>query len=414
MRVAVVAPDLRPGGGVAEKTMFVARSLRRHLGADVTLVSLATSSVDDCSRLIRRPRTWTRSLHGSYRQEEFAVDHCGAWAAEIEATRYWSRDEVTRRVGGVDVVHVVAGTPAWAWPVRAFRGSLVVHFASFASHERARHPGDWRSPAGLWRRAMTSAVSRMERAALRRASLVVAVNDTRRRQVEAIVGPARRVVTAHTGVDTNRFTPGPYREDGYLLAVGRLADARKNLSLLLRAYAAARACLPCLPRLLLAGHNGPSPRCWRLIAQLGLAESVEYVGAVNRAGLATLYQGASAFVLSSDEEGQGIVILEAMASGLPIVATACVGPPELITHEREGLLVPVGSVAGMTAALIRLWEDPSLRRRLAVAARSRAVAEFSLEVTGIRLCQLYRSAGLVSETQFHASPAARMAAAKLV
>jgi glycosyltransferase involved in cell wall biosynthesis len=243
---------------------------------------------------------------------------------------------------------------------------------------------------------MTSVVTGMERAVLRRASLVVAVNETRRREVEAIVGSRHRVATAHTGVDVSRFTPGPYRDDGYLLTVGRLADARKNVSLLVRAYASARARVPSLPRLVLAGHSGPPAECCRLVAELGLAESVQYLGAVNRSELASLYHGASAFVLSSDEEGQGIVILEAMASGLPIVATACVGPPEIVTHDREGLLVPVRSVEGMADALIRLCGDRALRHRLSVAARARTVAEFSLDATGARLCQLYRSAGLVS------------------
>jgi glycosyltransferase involved in cell wall biosynthesis len=99
-------------------------------------------------------------------------------------------------------------------------------------------------------------------------------------------------------------------------------------------------------------------------------------------------------VLSSDEEGQGIVILEAMASGLPIVATSCIGPPELIADGREGFLVPVRSVQALADALVRVGEDRQLRQCLSGAARRRAAQEFSLAAAGARLCDVYRSAGI--------------------
>jgi glycosyltransferase involved in cell wall biosynthesis len=397
MQIGIVAPDLREGGGVTEKALFVARTLRDRLGADVRVVSLATSSGDACSRLLRRPRTWTRPLHGSYRFEEFTVTHCGAVAADIEVARYLPRAFVLERLRGCDVVHVVGGTPAWGLAVRGFGGPLVLHFASFAGHERVSTSPAWRSPLDGWRRMMTMAVGPAERAALRRADLVVTVNDTRRQEVEAIVGRERRVAMVHTGVDTEWFRPRPYDADGYLLAVGRLADPRKNVALLLRAYAAARARSARVPRLVLAGHSAPDASTWRLRSNLGLVDSVEYRGALDRDALASAYRGASAFVLSSDEEGQGIVILEAMASGLPVIATSCVGPPELVTDGTEGFLVPVRSVGALADAIVRLSDDRALRLRLSGGARLRATRDFSLEAAAARLCAAYRAAGIAPE-----------------
>lgn len=395
MRIGLVVPDLRDPGGIPAEARLVARSLRRELDADVRLVSMATSSDDASSRLLRKPRTWTRSLAGSYAHDEFLVDHVGATAADIEIARYGGRRALLDRVAGCDVLHVLSGTPAFAYAVRRFPGPVIVHFASFVRHERTDQPGPSRSAVDGWRRLMTTGVSAVERAALRRANLVIAMNDTRRREAAAIVGDRCDVVTVHTGVDTTRFVPGPYDADGYLLAVGRLSDPRKNIPLLLRAYAEARR-TSVLPRLILAGYRPPSPESWRLVAELGLRECVEYRGAVDASELPALYQGASAFVLSSDEEGLGIVVLEAMASGLPIVATACIGPTETVAHEREGLLVPVGAVTELARALARVAGDPTLRRRLSDAARLRAVGEFSFERAAARLGAVYRHLGFAS------------------
>jgi glycosyltransferase involved in cell wall biosynthesis len=86
-----------------------------------------------------------------------------------------------------------------------------------------------------------------------------------------------------------------------------------------------------------------------------------------------------------------------MASGLPVVTTACVGPQELVADGREGLLVPVRSIGPLADAMVRLSGDGTLRRRLSAAARARAVREFSLEAAGNRLCAVYHAAGLVSD-----------------
>ena len=394
MRVAIVTPDLRIRGGVREKALFVARALRSDLGASVQIVSLATSRTDASSILLHQPRTWRRPLVSRYTDEEFIVDHVGALGAEFEVARYAGRREILRLVEGCDVVHVVCGTPAAAHAVRRFAGPVVVHFASFVSHERQHDAPSRISLLDRWRRVMTAVVGIVERAALRRADVIVSVNDTRRAEVRALVGPETPVEVVHTGVDTEFFSPGPYRDHGYLLNVGRLDDPRKNIPLLLRAYAAARTRLPTLPRLVLAGPAPPAPDAWQLVSALHLIGNVEYIGPQDRRAVADTYRGASAFVLSSNEEGQGIVIVEAMASGLPVVATSCIGPSELITDDVEGLLTPVRSVERLADAIVRISTDPGLRHRMSQAARSRAVKEFSLDSAGAQLCRVYRTAGI--------------------
>jgi len=396
VHVAVVAPDLRETGGVREKTLFVVRALRDRLGASVRLLSLATSRRDPSSILVHQPHTWKRSLLSHYTVEEFSVDHVGAIGAEIEAARYAGRGAMLNLVADCDVVHVVCGTPAFANAVAGFGGSVVVHFASLVRHERRPHRPRRYTGLDHWRHVMTSAVTLIERRALRRADAIIAVNNTRLAEAQSLARPGTPAAVVHTGVDTDWFSPGPYRDDGYLLTVGRLSDPRKNLPLLLHAYAAARQREPRVPSLVLAGPAAPQQKHLALIAALGLTGAVRYIGPLGRRTLADVYRSASAFVLSSDEEGQGIAIVEAMASGLPIVATSCVGPSEVITDGVEGILTPVGSVSDVADAIVSLSRDTARRGRMSQAARARAVRDFSLERAGTSLCSVYRSYGIAS------------------
>ena len=405
MRVGLVTPDLRVRGGVREKALFVARALRQDLGASVQIVSLATSRSDASSILLHQPQTWRRPLVSRYTDEEFTVNHVGAVGAELEVARYARRRAILRLVEGCDVVHVVCGTPALAHAVNAFPGPLVVHFASFVRHERRHDASSRMSLLERWRQGMTAAVGIVERKALRRADVIVPVNDMRRAEVRALVAPETPVEVVHTGVDTELFSPGPYRDDGYLLNVGRLNDRRKNIPLLLRAYAAARTRLPNLPRLVLAGPAPPPSDIWQLVSALNLTGELEYKGPLDRRELTDIYRGASAFVLSSNEEGQGIVVVEAMACGLPIVATSCIGPSELVTHGVEGLLTPVGSVADLADAIVGVSADLDLRRQMSHAARCRAVREFSFERASARLCGIYRAAGIAARDSQDTRPA---------
>jgi glycosyltransferase involved in cell wall biosynthesis len=395
MRIGIVAPDLRDIGGVREKALFVARTLRDQLGASVRLLSLATSRVDNASILLRRARTWGGLRECRYTADEFQVDHVGAVGAEIELARYGTRRAILNLTQGCDALHVVCGTPALANAVRRFDGPVIVHFASFVRHERRSGGSGRRTALDGWRQLMTAAVTVQERLALRRADAIVAVNRLRMLEARAAARADTPVEVVHTGVDTDWFSPRSYRADGYVLWVGRAGDPRKNVPLLLRAYAAARGRRPTLPRLVLAGPSAPPPETRQSIAALGLTGTVQWRGPLDRHGLAELYRGASMFVLSSDEEGQSIAAVEAMASGLPVVATSCVGPAEIITDGVEGVFAPVGAADDLAAAIVRLDADPALRRRMAQDARRRAVREFSLVCTGARLCNVYRAHGIV-------------------
>jgi len=201
-----------------------------------------------------------------------------------------------------------------------------------------------------------------------------------RRQLQQDFGlPAGRVSVIHNGVDVERFRPAAAGTQQPLLVVsaGRLVPD-KDQKTLLRAFALVARELPEV-RLQLYGE-GP------LFAELQQQAAAMPADTVNRvalkggrAGLEDVYPRAGLFALSSLREGLPNVVLEAMACGLPVVATAVDGVPELVAHGDTGLLTPPGDVEALAAAMLELLQDPARRREMGTAARRRVVEAFSYE-----------------------------------
>ena len=100
------------------------------------------------------------------------------------------------------------------------------------------------------------------------------------------------------------------------------------------------------------------------------------------AQLVKLYQQATAFALSSDEEGLGVVILEAMACGVPVVATRCGGPDGIITDGKDGFLVPLDDATVMANRLALLCTDAAMNKQMGRAARDTIEARYTDDVAG--------------------------------
>src|ERR1035437_3834534 len=167
------------------------------------------------------------------------------------------------------------------------------------------------------------------------------------------------------------------RREG-IITVGRFSDARKNLPLLLRAYAQLIKSVPNAPELRVVGDVLPD--AYSLVTQLGIDGRVRFFGSISDLELAHLYRTSQLYVLPSDEEGLSNVIQEAMASGLPVVSTRCGGPPMIVRPGVTGLLTPVGDVAAMAAAIRELLDDADVRTNMGHTARQFAEDNFGLDV----------------------------------
>jgi len=190
--------------------------------------------------------------------------------------------------------------------------------------------------------------------------------------------PSSRLTVVHNGVDTDFFQPGKNgRKDGriILLSVARLVPD-KDHDTMLAAFARVAAGRP-QAELWLVG-NGPRREVLeRQVGDLGLTGRVKFLPVSQ--DIRHLYHQAGVFVLSSVNEALPNVILEAMAAGLPVVATRVGGLPEAVVPGETGLLVAPRDVAGLAAALGSLLDDPEIRRNLGRRGRERVLDQFSFE-----------------------------------
>jgi glycosyltransferase involved in cell wall biosynthesis len=162
--------------------------------------------------------------------------------------------------------------------------------------------------------------------------------------------------------------------DLLLVFVGRIVPI-KRLDLLLQALALARESDPRL-RLALVGDGEERPRLERLAAELGIAAAVRFLG--YRRELRPFFAAADAAVLSSDNEGTPVSLIEAAAAGLPAVATDVGGVREVV-GEEGGVLAPPGDAGALAGALLRMAGDDALRQSLGRAARRRTLERYGAE-----------------------------------
>jgi len=196
------------------------------------------------------------------------------------------------------------------------------------------------------------------------------------RAVAERIGIAKGLQVVHAGVGTCE-EPGErmLRATTVVGTACRLVPL-KGLAHLIDAMALLRGDLPAL-RLEIAGSGPQRAALEAQVRRAGLDDRVTFLGW--QGDLARVFPRWDIFCLPSLEEAFGIAALEAMAAGLPVVASAVGGLPELVDHDRTGHLVPAGNAASLARSLRQLAEDPALRAAMGAAGRRRARDLFSSE-----------------------------------
>jgi glycosyltransferase involved in cell wall biosynthesis len=202
---------------------------------------------------------------------------------------------------------------------------------------------------------------------------------------------ARRVELIPNGVDTTLFRPAasrPADTPTRILYVGRLSG-EKNLSTVVTATGSIGAAGPGGRITLMMVGSGALRDDLEAQAR-GLGVAVEFPGVKDQRELPDVYGAADIFVLASFTEGHPKVLLEAMACGVPCVASDCVGNRSLVTDGRTGLLFDPHDAKQLADCLDRLIKDPALGRRLADTARAEVVARYDLRALVEREIALVR------------------------
>jgi glycosyltransferase involved in cell wall biosynthesis len=222
---------------------------------------------------------------------------------------------------------------------------------------------------------------------------IVAISEEIESELRGLGIPEQRVFAIPNGVDLDRFQPvtrastatateprGGARPPRAVYC-GRLVP-EKRVDLLLEAWPVVRRRLPGAELSIFGA--GPCEAALREQR----SEGVRFEGATE--DVPEVLQRADVFVLPSDTEGLSNALLEAMASGLPVVATRVGGAVELVEQERAGWIVPPGDVDALATALIKILENPDRARQMGAFARGLVERRYSLKATAERLVSLYR------------------------
>lgn len=352
LRIGLVGPLPPPSGGMANQTLQLAGLLRA-----------AGHTVD------------VLQVNAPYRP---------AWAARLPGLRAGFRllpylGALWRAAGQADLFHVMANS-GWSWHLFAapaiwigrLRGCPVV--VNYRGGEADAFLERSRAVVG---------------ASLKRASTVVVPSGF----LEAVFGRhGFAAVVVPNIINLERFAACAPAAPGSAprVLIARNLEPIYDNATALRAFALFAKVHP-QARLVVAGSGPLRAELEALAVQLGVADNVRFTGRVDNAGMAALYQGADLMLNPSLVDNMPNSVLEALASGVPVVSTNVGGVPYLVDDGKTALLVPPGAPEAMAQAMLRLFAEPGLAARLRAAGLAH-VQQFTWTEVQPRLLQVYRAA----------------------
>ena len=305
-----------------------------------------------------------------------------------------------------DIIHV--HHPFWLGSVGLFLGRRLGVPVIYTYHTRLEHYAHYVPlPGPLFRNLVSHAIVR--RFANRCDGVIVPTESAE--EYLRTIGVRRRILVQPTGVDTDRFHSVPDAEirrlraeyapqqARILISISRLSR-EKNIDFLLDAIRLLKDCSEQAFRLLIAGDGPERQRLEIRIGTLGLENSVVLLGAVPPDQIAAYCRMADIFLFASRSETQGMVILEAMAAGTPVVAIRSSGIEDLVHNGFNGFKTPPDH-AQWSARIAQLLDDPALHRTLATNARAFA-DDYSIRRFSANVARFY--AGILASRNAAGSP----------
>ncbi len=220
---------------------------------------------------------------------------------------------------------------------------------------------------------------------LRRADVITAIS-------EYLAAYARRYSASSVRIIPNGVTihdvPHVHNPDPTILTVSRLVP-KNNIAGVIRAFAIIRHSIT-NARLAVVGDGPLRPGLEALASDLGVRSAIDFMGSIPHEQLPVIYAAADVFVRPSLSEGLGSVFLEAMAAGLPVVASPVGGTPDIVREGETGLLCDPDDPADIARAVVRLLEDRPLRERMVLNAERMVREKYDWDIIARHMEQLYK------------------------
>lgn len=377
--MALVTQGYTDEGGVPAIVRWLRAELTKRCH-EVDIYDLAASSRDVRSRRALSPATWRYRLAPVSDTTDPALLHCGAKWVELESQRYRPRQALTAALNTYDVIQVVAGGPALALSVGQARPPKVLQVATTLLAERRAHLPGMPLPKRVAKSLSLRSLNRLEVQALRAVDEVLVENRWMEKWVR-LQGQSH-VAVAPPGIDTDLFRPvGEWNPTRPIIAFGRLGDSRKDWPTAVEAYERFIEMTGLDNGLIVAGRGPLAAALVRRLEVSLLRDRIAVREDVSRAELPGLLASGSVFLQSSLEEGLGLAGLEAMACGLPVVATRTVGSSEYVRDGKNGYLAEVGpNAAGELAKALEATLSGGRGSLLSEQAISTCADSYSSEV----------------------------------
>jgi len=374
-KIAIVTHDLRESGGVAAVVSQILLTSQYEKKRKFVIYSLSTKRLDPINLQALRPKTWIKSIREVvYRWNGHDVNHIGAIFSEFEVFRYLSFGRIKTRLKTYDKVIFVVGIAAWAFMFKGLRYDLYI--ASRVLEERQSPKSKTISAKKIYNKLNNVIVQKMELHAIRNANVLAVMNQKMSRWINEKTHVNAKIIYPGMCLPNTTLNELPLTigQNFKVISVARYNDPRKRADLVLQVYAKLRNFWPDIELTLVSMFPIDS----ELLKKYEEISTQVHINA-SKEDLRYLYDNSDIFLLMSDEEGFGMVLIEAMQSKSIVVSTMSGGPQEIITDGVDGILIPLGDVAAAVNKINKILEKPHKFASIANAASKTVNQKFSLD-----------------------------------
>lgn len=231
----------------------------------------------------------------------------------------------------------------------------------------------------------------LQKEKIEHAKFLISISEyNKKKLLETDPNSEKKIFVVHCGLNPDHFLPNPQLPDVFtFLAVGRLTWEKSYPDLIeaCRLLKEKNLIFQCI----IVGDGDERQNLEQLIKRYKLEKEVNLVGLVLQEKIQTYYEQAHLFVLSSVTEGIPVVLMEAMSKGLPVVATHITGIPELVSHEKTGLLVPANQPQALAHAIEYFMNNPAIRTTMGLEGRKKVEQSFHIAKNAQKLKAIFEA-----------------------
>ena len=410
-QIALLVPEYRtdvaPGGGVSTVADFIYDAFSAESSWEVQIVSPRTWNRAPENQRILNPKSWVRGpISSTSTVSGRKVIYVGSRFSELEFFRYLPRKPLTHILEPFDAVVVVCGTPAILNSVRQLEKPIIAQVATTVPQERTRVANRGSGLRRFYSRLNNFFIYQLDKSGVKIPQRLSVENPWMENWTR--LHGAQSTTLDIPGVDTEFFSPSDNLiseteklDEGFILSVGRLNEVRKDFGLLIRSYAKAVVDNQVSQNLVIAGRDDLSSECYELMDKLKIRDRVQVYRNLSFSELRDLYRGADFFVMSSSEEGLGMVLIESLACGTPIISTATEGAKSVVSVAGLGTLVSFNDEIenNLAKAIASLANNPEEIKQQSKLSRATAEKNFGVETSGLKFRDMVKHALMVPRTK---------------